>query len=200
MNEEEQNESQQEEPEGEEVDNQQPPQQQEEEGQEPTEDEEDNSEEEGEETPEDEGEADGSDGSGGDEGEADGADGSGGDTTYDEEAMREARDRKIIFDRLTDLRTILTTLSRHSEELYSTKDSFASVTTLPKNVWKKISYVNEVSEQKIDQITTILRTDIITKLDVERLYKVFLALQRITSELIDILERADYTLYPSNKQ
>lgn len=200
MNEEEQNESQQEEPEGQEVDNQQPPQQQGEEGQEPTEDKEDNSEEEGEETPEDEGEADGADDPGGDEGEADGADGSGGDATYDEEAMREARDRKIIFDRLTDLRTILTSLSKHSEELYSTKDSFLSVTTLPKNVWKKISYVNEVSEQKIDQITTILRTDIITKLDVERLYKVFLALQRITSELIDILERADYTLYPSNKQ
>lgn len=199
MNEEEKNESQQEEPEGQEVDNQQPPQQQEE-GQEPTEDEEDNSEEEGEETPDGEEEADGADDPGGDEGEADGADGSGGDTAYDEEAMREARDRKLIFDRLTDLRTILTTLSRHSEELYSTKDSFASVTTLPKNVWKKISYVNEVSEQKIDQITTILRTDIITKLDVERLYKVFLALQRITSELIDILERADYTLYPSNKQ
>ena len=187
MNEEEQNEPQQGEPEGEEVDKQQPPQQQEEEGQEPTEGEEDNSEEEGEETPDD-------------EGEADGADGSGGDTTYDEEAMREARDRKIIFDRLTDLRTILTSLSRHSEELYSTKDSFASVTTLPKNVWKKISYVNEVSEQKIDQITTILRTDIITKLDVERLYKVFLALQRITAELIDILEWTDYTLYPSHKQ
>ena len=199
MNEEEQNTAQQEEPDGQEVDNQQPPQQSEE-GQEPAEDEEDNSEEEGEETPDGEGEADGADDPGGDEGEADGADGSGGDTTYDEEAMREARDRKIIFDRLTDLRTILTTLSRHSEELYSTKDSFASVTTLPKNVWKKISYVNEVSEQKIDQITTILRTDIITKLDVERLYKVFLALQRITSELIDILERADYTLYPSNKQ
>ena len=200
MNEEEQNESQQEEPEGQEVDNQQPPQQQDED-QEPTEGKEDNSEEEeGEETPDDEGEVDGADDPGEDEGEADGADGSGGDTTYDEEAMREARDRKIIFDRLTDLRTILTTLSRHSEELYSTKDSFASVTTLPKNVWKKISYVNEVSEQKVDQITTILRTDIITKLDVERLYKVFLALQRITSELIDILERADYTLYPSNKQ
>ena len=197
MNEEERNESQQGEPEEEEVDNQQPPQQSEE-GQEPAEDEEDNSDQEGEENPDGEGEADGADGS--DEGEADGADGSGGDTAYDEEAMREARDRKIIFDRLTDLRTILTTLSKHSEELYSTKDSFASVTTLPKNVWKKISYVNEVSEQKIDQITTILRTDIITKLDVERLYKVFLALQRITSELIDILERADYTLYPSNKQ
>ena len=197
MNEEEQNTAQQEEPDGQEVDNQQPPQQSEE-GQEPAEDEEDNSDQEGEENPDGEEDTDGADGS--DEGEADGADGSGGDTTYDEEAMREARDRKIIFDRLTDLRTILTTLSRHSEELYSTKDSFASVTTLPKNVWKKISYVNEVSEQKIDQITTILRTDIITKLDVERLYKVFLALQRITSELIDILERADYTLYPSNKQ
>ena len=197
MNEEEQNTAQQEEPDGQEVDNQQPPQQSEE-GQEPAEDEEDNSDQEGEENPDGEEDADGADGS--DEEDADGADGSGGDTTYDEEAMREARDRKIIFDRLTDLRTILTTLSRHSEELYSTKDSFLSVTTLPKNVWKKISYVNEVSEQKVDQITTILRTDIITKLDVERLYKVFLALQRITTELIDMLERADYTLYPSHKQ
>lgn len=186
--EEEQNSSQQGEPDEEEVDNQQPPQQ-EEEGQESTEDEEDKSE-------EDTGEED-SDGEGG----ADGADGESSDNdTYDEEAMREARDRKLIFDRLTELRSVLTTLSRHSEELYSTKDSFSSVTTLPKNVWKKISYVNEISEQKIDQITTILRTDIITKLGVERLYKVFLALQRITTELIDILERADHTLYPSHKQ
>lgn len=186
MNEEEQNSSQQGEPEEEEVDNQQPPQQ-EEEGQESTEDEEDK----GEDKPEeDTGEED-----------SDGTDGGSSDNdTYNEEAMREARDRKLIFDRLTDLRSVLTTLSRHSEELYSTKDSFSSVTNLPKNVWKKISYVNEVSEQKIDQITTILRTDIITKLGVERLYKVFLALQRITTELIDILERADHTLYPSHKQ
>ena len=188
MNEEEQNSSQQGEPDEEEVDNQQPPQQGEE-GQESTEDEEDKPE-------EDTGEEDF-----GDEGGADDADGASSDNdTYNEEAMREARDRKLIFDRLNDLRSVLTTLSRHSEELYSTKDSFSSVTTLPKNVWKKISYVNEVSEQKIDQITTILRTDIITKLDVDRLYKVFLALQRITTELIDILERADHTLYPSHKQ
>ena len=190
--EEEQKSSQQGEPDEEEVDNQQPPQQ-EEEGQESTEDEEDKGEDKSE---EDTGEED-SDGEGG----ADGADdGSSDNDTYNEEAMREARDRKLIFDRLTELRSVLTTLSRHSEELYSTKDSFSSVTNLPKNVWKKISYVNEVSEQKIDQITTILRTDIITKLGVERLYKVFLALQRITTELIDILERVDHTLYPSHKQ
>ena len=191
--EEEQNSSQQGEPEEEEVDNQQPPQQEEEEDQESTEDEEDK----GEDKPEEDTGEEGSD----DEEGSDGADGGSSDNdTYNEEAMREARDRKLIFDRLTELRSVLTTLSRHSEELYSTKDSFSSVTTLPKNVWKKISYVNEVSEQKIDQITTILRTDIITKLDVDRLYKVFLALQRITTELIDILERADHTLYPSNKQ
>ena len=191
--EEEQNSSQQGEPDEEEVDNQQPPQQKEED-QEPTDyDGEDN----GEDKPEEDTGEEDVEGEGG----ADGADGASSDNdTYDEEAMREARDRKLIFDRLNDLRSVLTTLSRHSEELYSTKDSFSSVTTLPKNVWKKISYVNEVSEQKIDQITTILRTDIITKLDVERLYKVFLALQRITTELIDMLERADYTLYPSHKQ
>ena len=191
--EEEQNSSQQGEPDEEEVDNQQPPQQKEED-QEPTDyDGEDN----GEDKPEEDTGEEDVEGEGG----ADGADGASSDNdTYDEEAMREARDRKLIFDRLNDLRSVLTTLSRHSEELYSTKDSFSSVTTLPKNVWKKISYVNEVSEQKIDQITTILRTDIITKLGVERLYKVFLALQRITTELIDMLERADYTLYPSHKQ
>lgn len=190
--EEEQNSSQQGEPDEGEVDNQQPPQQ-EEEDQESTEDEEDKGEDKSE---EDTGEED-SEGEGG----ADGADGGSSDNdTYNEEAMREARDRKLIFDRLTELRSVLTTLSRHSEELYSAKDSFSSVTNLPKNVWKKISYVNEVSEQKIDQITTVLRTDIITKLDVDRLYKVFLALQRITTELIDILERADHTLYPPHKQ
>lgn len=190
--EEEQKSSQQGEPDEEEVDNQQPPQQ-EEEDQESTEDEEDK----GEDKPEEDTGEESSD----DEEGSGGADGASSDNdTYNEEAMREARDRKLIFDRLTELRSVLTTLSRHSEELYSTKDSFSSVTNLPKNVWKKISYVNEVSEQKIDQITTILRTDIITKLDVDRLYKVFLALQRITTELIDILERADHTLYPSNKQ
>ena len=190
--EEEQKSSQQGEPDEEEVDNQQPPQQ-EEEDQESTEDEEDK----GEDKPEEDTGEESSD----DEEGSGGADGASSDNdTYNEEAMREARDRKLIFDRLTELRSVLTTLSRHSEELYSTKDSFSFVTNLPKNVWKKISYVNEVSEQKIDQITTILRTDIITKLDVDRLYKVFLALQRITTELIDILERADHTLYPSNKQ
>lgn len=114
--------------------------------------------------------------------------------SYDATAMGEVRNRKIIFDQLTSLQDIFGDISRMSDHLFTKKKLGEPQDYLPKNIWDKVTYINQTAEEKLEQIDVILTGDIITKMSVEKLRKIFLALQRIASSLIDLLEQADRTL------
>ena len=118
-------------------------------------------------------------------------DGSSTDSTgYDPDLMLESRNRKLLYNKFVALRDILWDISNIADDLLGKYENTDSSDTTLFTTWKNASYISNTAQEKIEQISSILRSDVITKLEVDKLRKIFLALQRITNSLIDLLERA----------
>ena len=112
-------------------------------------------------------------------------------TEYDPNLMLESRNRKLLYDKFIALRDILYDISNLADGLLDTYETNSSSNLNLFTSWKNASYISNTAQEKIEQISTILRSDAITKLEIDKLRKIFLALQRITNSLLDLLERAD---------
>ena len=111
-------------------------------------------------------------------------------TEYDPDLMLESHNRKLLYNKFVALRDILWDISNMADELVGKYENTDSSDTTLFTTWKNASYISNTAQEKIEQISSILRSDAITKLEVDKLRKIFLALQRITNSLIDLLERA----------
>ena len=111
-------------------------------------------------------------------------------TEYDPELMLESHNRKLLYNKFVALRDILWDISNMADDLLGKYENTNSSDTTLFTTWKNASYISNTAQEKIEQISSILRSDVITKLEVDKLRKIFLALQRITNSLIDLLERA----------
>ena len=111
-------------------------------------------------------------------------------TEYDPELMLESHNRKLLYNKFVALRDILWDISNMADDLVGKYENTDSSDTTLFTAWKNASYISNTAQEKIEQISSILRSDVITKLEVDKLRKIFLALQRITNSLIDLLERA----------
>lgn len=148
-------------------------------------------------TPSDNTDGDGSEDSdnGSDNEESDGGDATGSGSTdasteYDPNLMLESHNRKLLYNKFVALRDILWDISNIADDLLGKYENTDSSDTTLFTTWKNASYISNTAQEKIEQISSILRSDVITKLEVDKLRKIFLALQRITNSLIDLLERA----------
>ena len=151
-------------------------------------------------TPSDNTDGDGSDGSEDSDNGSDNENSDGEDTTgtgsadvsteYDPELMLESHNRKLLYNKFVALRDILWDISNIADDLLGKYENTNSSDTTLFSTWKNASYISNTAQEKIEQISSILRSDVITKLEVDKLRKIFLALQRITNSLIDLLERA----------
>ena len=148
-------------------------------------------------TPSDNTDGDGSEDSdgGSDEENSDGEDTTGtgsadASTEYDPELMLESHNRKLLYNKFVALRDILWDISNIADDLLGKYENTDSSDTTLFTTWKNASYISNTAQEKIEQISSILRSDVITKLEVDKLRKIFLAFQRITNSLIDLLERA----------
>ena len=118
-------------------------------------------------------------------------DGSSTDSTgYDPDLMLESHNRKLLYNKFVALRDILWDISNMADDLVGKYENTDSSDPTLFTSWKNASYISNTAQEKIEQISSILRSDVITKLEVDKLRKIFLALQRITNSLIDLLERA----------
>lgn len=147
-------------------------------------------------TPSDNTDGDGSEDSddGSDNEESDGGDATGSGSTdasteYDPDLMLESHNRKLLYNKFVALRDILWDISNIADDLLGKYENTDSSDTTLFTTWKNASYISNTAQEKIEQISSILRSDVITKLEVDKLRKIFLALQRITNSLIDLLER-----------
>ena len=104
--------------------------------------------------------------------------------------MLESRNRKLLYNKFVALRDILWDISNMADDLVGKYENTDSSDPTLFTAWKNASYISNTAQEKIEQISSILRSDVITKLEVDKLRKIFLALQRITNSLIDLLERA----------
>ena len=111
-------------------------------------------------------------------------------TEYDPELMLESHNRKLLYNKFVALRDILWDISNIADDLLGKYENTDSSDTTLFTTWKNASYISNTAQEKIEQISSIWRSNIITKLEVDKLRKIFLALQRITNSLIDLLERA----------
>ena len=111
-------------------------------------------------------------------------------TEYDPELMLESHNRKLLYNKFVALRDILWDISNMADDLLGKYENAESSDPALFTAWKNASYISNTAQEKIEQISSILRSDVITKLEVDKLRKIFLALQRITNSLIDLLERA----------
>ena len=111
-------------------------------------------------------------------------------TGYDPDLMLESRNRKLLYNKFVALRDILWDISNMADDLVGKYENTDSSDPTLFTAWKNASYISNTAQEKIEQISSILRSDVITKLEVDKLRKIFLALQRITNSLIDLLERA----------
>ena len=126
-----------------------------------------------------------------DNGNNNGDDGSSADSTgYDPDLMLESHNRKLLYNKFVALRDILWDISNMADDLVGKYENTDSSDPTLFTAWKNASYISNTAQEKIEQISSILRSDVITKLEVDKLRKIFLALQRITNSLIDLLERA----------
>ena len=112
-------------------------------------------------------------------------------TGYEPDIMLESRNRKLLYDKFIALRDILYDISNLADDLLDKYENTSSSNLKLFTSWKNASYISNTAQEKIEQISTILRSDVITKLEIDKLRKIFLALQRITNSLIDLLEKAD---------
>ena len=110
-------------------------------------------------------------------------------TDYEPDLMLESRNRKLLYDKFIALRDILYDISNLADELLDKYETTSSSNLNLFTSWKNASYISNTAQEKIEQISTILRSDVITKLEIDKLRKIFLALQRITNSLLDLLER-----------
>ena len=133
---------------------------------------------------------DGSDNEESDGGDATGSGSADSSTEYDPELMLESHNRKLLYNKFVALRDILWDISNIADDLLGKYENTDSSDTTLFTTWKNASYISNTAQEKIEQISSILRSDVITKLEVDKLRKIFLALQRITNSLIDLLERA----------
>lgn len=111
-------------------------------------------------------------------------------TEYDPDLMLESHNRKLLYNKFVALRDILWDISNIADDLLGKYENTDTSDTTLFTTWKNASYISNTAQEKIEQISSILRSDVITKLEVDKLRKIFLALQRITNSLIDLLERA----------
>ena len=111
-------------------------------------------------------------------------------TEYDPELMLESHNRKLLYNKFVALRDILWDISNIADDLLGKYENTDSSDTTLFTTWKNASYISNTAQEKIEQIASIVRSDVITKLEVDKRRKIFLALQRITNSLIDLLERA----------
>ena len=111
-------------------------------------------------------------------------------TVYDPDLMLESHNRKLLYNKFVALRDILWDISNMADDLVGKYENTDSSDPTLFTAWKNASYISNTAQEKIEQISSILRSDVITKLEVDKLRKIFLALQRITNSLIDLLERA----------
>ena len=109
---------------------------------------------------------------------------------YDPDLMLESHNRKLRYNKFVALRDILWDISNMADDLVGKYENTDSSDPTLFTAWKNASYISNTAQEKIEQISSILRSDVITKLEVDKLRKIFLALQRITNSLIDLLERA----------
>ena len=109
---------------------------------------------------------------------------------YDPDLMLESHNRKLLYNKFVALRDILWDISNMADDLVGKYENTDSSDPTLFTTWKNASYISNTAQEKIEQISSILRSDVITKLEVDKLRKIFLALQRITNSLIDLLERA----------
>ena len=109
---------------------------------------------------------------------------------YDPDLMLESHNRKLLYNKFVALRDILWDISNMADDLVGKYENTDSSDPTLFTAWKNASYISNTAQEKIEQISSILRSDVITKLEVDKLRKIFLALQRITNSLIDLLERA----------
>lgn len=112
-------------------------------------------------------------------------------TEYKPDLMLEAHNRKLLYDKFIALRDILCDISNLADELLDIYETDNSSNLTLFTSWKNASYISNTAQEKIEQISSILRSDVITKLEIDKLRKIFLALQRITNSLLDLLERAN---------
>lgn len=110
-------------------------------------------------------------------------------TGYDSGLMLESHNRKLLYNKFIALRDILYDISNIADELLDKYENSSSSNLKLFTSWKNASYISNTAQEKIEQISTILRSDVITKLEIDKLRKIFLALQRITNSLLDLLER-----------
>ena len=111
-------------------------------------------------------------------------------TGYDPDLMLESHNRKLLYNKFVALRDILWDISNMADDLVGKYENTDSSDPTLFTAWKNASYISNTAQEKIEQISSILRSDVITKLEVDKLRKIFLALQRITNSLLDLLERA----------
>ncbi len=112
-------------------------------------------------------------------------------TGYEPDLMLEAHNRKLLYDKFVALRDILCDISNLADGLLNTYENDSSSNLTLFTSWKNASYISNTAQEKIEQISSILRSDVITKLEIDKLRKIFLALQRITNSLLDLLERVN---------
>ena len=121
------------------------------------------------------------------------ADGSASQPTYDPVLMNEIHNRQSFFRKFSELRDIFTDIAQSSDTLAAgMKDSKKA--TLAKTSWDNLVYVNKKAEDKEDQLSRMLQSDVFATLEVVKLHKIFLAFQRIATKLVDLMEQVERSL------
>lgn len=121
------------------------------------------------------------------------ADGSASQPTYDPVLMNEIHNRQSFFKKFSELRDIFTDIAQSSDTLAADmKDSKKA--TLAKTAWDNLVYVNKKAEEKEDQLSRMLQSDVFATLEVVKLHKIFLAFQRIATKLVDLMEQVERSL------
>ena len=121
------------------------------------------------------------------------ADGSASQSTYDPVLMNEIHNRQSFFKKFSELRDIFTDIAQSSDTLAADmKDSKKA--TLAKTAWDNLVYVNKKAEEKEDQLSLMLQSDVFATLEVVKLHKIFLAFQRIATKLVDSMEQVERSL------
>lgn len=121
------------------------------------------------------------------------ADGSASQPTYDPVLMNEIHNRQSFFRKFSELRDIFTDIAQSSDTLAADmKDSKKAA--LAKTAWDNLVYVNKKAEEKEDQLSRMLQSDVFATLEVVKLHKIFLAFQRIATKLVDLMEQVERSL------
>ena len=110
-------------------------------------------------------------------------------------SMSEIYNRKNFFKKFSELRDIFADIAESSDELAAREKDSKDIAQIPKRAWENLVYVNKTAEEKEEQLSDLLQTDVITTLDLPKLHKIFLAFQRIAGALVELLEQVDKRLH-----